>query len=187
MNEKLDFLKREAQRLGVAIIGATVLDDPRFSTCSGAGGPEHHHYGDGGLLEHTFEVWNLMRSSVNALNVTNLNHKELFLSAIFHDAGKMWDYEIRDGVWKTAPHKYIIHHIPRSAIVWSQALDVLRRREDIVQDCAVYQLEDAVLHNILSHHGRLEWRSPVEPQTRSAWLLHLCDMLSARMRDNNAK
>ena len=185
----LDFLKREAHRLNVSIISSTVLDDPRFPTCSGAGGPEHHHYGDGGLLEHTLEVWNLMCSTVSALCI-NLNHKELFLSAIFHDAGKMWDYEKRDGVWTTSPHKYIIHHIPRSAIVWSQALGTLctqgiRREDPGFHD--LFALEDAVLHNILSHHGRLEWRSPIEPQTRAAWLLHLCDMLSARMRDNNGK
>jgi len=29
------------------------------------------------------------------------------------------------------------------------------------------------------HHGRLEWQSPVEPQTPEARILHSADMLSA--------
>ena len=44
---------------------------------------------------------------------------------------------------------------------------------------------DEVLHAILSHHGRREYGSPVSPSTRIAWLLHLCDSISARMFDCN--
>lgn len=40
--------------------------------------------------------------------------------------------------------------------------------------------EEHVTHCILSHHGRFEWGSPVEPRTHEAWLLHAADMLSSR-------
>jgi len=43
------------------------------------------------------------------------------------------------------------------------------------------QYHDAVLHCILSHHGRREWGSAVAPSSREAWLVHLADMKSARM------
>lgn len=36
-----------------------VLEDSNFSIWSGSGKPEHHHYGDGGLIKHTWEVVNL--------------------------------------------------------------------------------------------------------------------------------
>jgi 23S rRNA maturation-related 3'-5' exoribonuclease YhaM len=41
-------------------------------------------------------------------------------------------------------------------------------------------LQDAVVHCLLSHHGRREWGSPVEPQTLEALLLHQADMASAK-------
>ena len=127
----LNFLKSAARRLDVDVngnedgalvaISAVVLDDDRFMTCSGSGSPEHHHYGMGGLLEHTHEVWLLILATVKALDL-DVNLKELFLSAIFHDAGKMWDYECVNGVWQKSKHQYTIHHIPRSAIVWTNAV-----------------------------------------------------------------
>jgi 23S rRNA maturation-related 3'-5' exoribonuclease YhaM len=39
---------------------------------------------------------------------------------------------------------------------------------------------DAVIHCMLSHHGRREWGSPVEPVTPEAYILHVADMLSSR-------
>jgi 3'-5' exoribonuclease len=40
-------------------------------------------------------------------------------------------------------------------------------------------LRDDIGHMILSHHGRLEWNSPVEPQTVEAQILHFADYLNA--------
>jgi 23S rRNA maturation-related 3'-5' exoribonuclease YhaM len=42
-----------------------------------------------------------------------------------------------------------------------------------------------ITHNILSHHGMREWGSPVAPATKEAWILHLCDNMSARLDDCN--
>jgi 23S rRNA maturation-related 3'-5' exoribonuclease YhaM len=44
-------------------------------------------------------------------------------------------------------------------------------------------IEDEVLHAILAHHGFQEFGSPVQPNSKVAWLLHLCDSISARMDD----
>lgn len=74
--------------------------------------------------------------------------------------------------WCAVDHKNKIHHITRSAIVWNSASERL-------QSCE----RDEVTHAILAHHGRREWGSPVIPQTRMAWLLHLCDGISARIDD----
>ena len=38
-----------------------------------------------------------------------------------------------------------------------------------------------LLHLIASHHGKLEWGSPVEPATREAILLHNADMLDVQL------
>jgi 3'-5' exoribonuclease len=36
-------------------------------------------------------------------------------------------------------------------------------------------------HLVLSHHGRLEWGSPVMPKTPEAFILHFLDMIDSRM------
>lgn len=45
------------------------------------------------------------------------------------------------------------------------------------------QLDEAIIetvgHIMLSHHGRYEWRSPVEPITADARILHVADLMSA--------
>jgi 3'-5' exoribonuclease len=90
----------------------------------------------------------------------------------------MWDYEPVDksyNVWSGTEHKRTIHHISRSALVWNSAV--------ATHSLKYGKYTDSVTHNILSHHGQREWGSPVMPKTKAAWLLHLCDGISARMND----
>ena len=157
---------------------------PQFETWSGAGKPIHHHYGDGGLARHTKEVIDLMFSSDDTLYL-NLRPDLMFLAGLFHDIGKVWDYKKVQKLslsdlgrftyeWEKTDHARNIHHISRSALVWSQA----------VNHTGHFQKEhDEVLHAILAHHGQREWGSPVAPNSKLAWLLHLCDGISARMDD----
>jgi len=158
-----------------------VLSDHRFQTWSGSAKPEHHHYRDNGLSEHTLEVIKLCFSTKNTLNLKDVDDVELFLAALYHDVGKIHDYQstqTNEGkIWGSTPHKRMIHHISRSALIWSHAV------ESFPELKAKYH--DSVLHAILSHHGMREWGSPVAPFTKVAWLLHLCDGLSARMDDWN--
>jgi 3'-5' exoribonuclease len=80
--------------------------------------------------------------------------------------------------WESTDHKYKIYHITRSNLIWNE----MGKKYNLTQDYI-----DEVSHAILAHHGRLEWKSPVEPQTELAWLLHLSDNLSARMCDANTR
>jgi 23S rRNA maturation-related 3'-5' exoribonuclease YhaM len=69
----------------------------------------------------------------------------------------------------------LIHHISRSAIIWAEAASRLYTNYS--------KYYEPVLHAILAHHGFREAGSPVAPKTRVAWLVHLCDNISARMDD----
>jgi 3'-5' exoribonuclease len=175
----LDKLCAQADQFGYRQICDVVLKDVRFPKWSGASHAGTHHYGDGGLIKHVSEVVDLCLDNNKYFSAQekNVDVGHLFLAALFHDAGKMWDYErIGVGEWRAAEHKYKIHHICRSALVWQDAYT--RFPYGLKQEHF-----DEILHAILAHHGRREWGSPVEPQTRLAWLLHLCDGLSARMDD----
>lgn len=192
MNLYKEELIKAANKLDVYDISAVVISDPRFELWSGSGKAHQHHYGKGGLIRHTYEVVNLCLANMQALDLLDIDPIEIYLSALFHDCGKMWDYEpiykdvsdprknesklITDYCdWTGTSHKRLIHHISRSALRWNEA-------------CSQYSFKygkyaDSVTHNILSHHGCREYGSPVAPKTKAAWLLHLCDGISARMDD----
>jgi len=181
-------LKAIALPMGLTTIANVVLDDARFPVWSGSSKPHQHHYGKGGLAQHTFEVVDLCLKNNAFFNTCaeGVQNKavpfhQLFLAALFHDAGKMWDYEPTNAdqtEWQGSSHKRHIHHISRSGIVWSKAWDA-HPMTTVNSD----EWHDAVLHAILAHHQLREWGSPVSPNTRLAWLLHLCDGISARMDD----
>ena len=177
MNPKKKLIDKAAD-LGIHDIAAVVIADPRFVTWSGSSKPTQHHYGKGGLCQHTSEVVDLCFSSIETLGLTDIDPIEIYLSALYHDCGKMWDYEPTNDQyteWKGTEHKRIIHHISRSAITWHNACNYYSYRYG--------KYADSVTHNILAHHGRREWGSPVMPKTKAAWLLHMCDGISARMND----
>lgn len=167
----------------------TILNDDRFQLWSASSRKGVHHYGKGGLITHTNEVIDLMFAAKKTLALKTPDYM-IFLSALWHDYGKLWDYErdasidknIRVGdwyepeyaEWRNAEHKYEIHHISRSAIEFTT---VARR-------CMFDEfLIDEIIHAILSHHGQKAWGSPVEPRSELAWLLHTADHQSARLND----
>ena len=175
MDEKLKILENLAKELNVTHLANFVLKDSRFTEWSGSSKKNLHHYGTGGLITHTCEVVQLCLQNNEYFKGTEkyVDPAKVYLAALFHDAGKMWDYERSNsgfGDWESNDHKYKIHHISRSALVWNEAAGDL-------------EWKDEVLHAILAHHGQREWGSPVKPQTHLAWLLHLCDGISARMDD----
>ena len=167
-----------AKQYAVWEYAKVVLTDERFPVWSGSAKPEHHHYGDGGLAQHTLEVAELCLSTHKAYQKYRklVRPDFLLLAAIFHDCGKMWDYTTIDGVWGSADHKYRIHHISRSAIVWNERAYSINC-SPISSDSDV----DLITHAILSHHGCRAWGSPVSPRTTTAWILHCCDQMSARL------
>lgn len=159
------------------------IHDPNFKIWSGSSRPGKHHYGDGGLLQHTNENaiigFSIIQKYKNIKPFSKLEEVEFFVSNLFHDFGKIDDYvKGSDGKWKATDHKNKIHHICRSVLRFVDA----NREMGFPKE-----FEDKVIHNILSHHQFKEWRSPVEPQSRVAWLLHLSDNLSAKLFESNVE
>jgi 3'-5' exoribonuclease len=186
VNQDVFEIAANSQRLSTdehfQVIVKAITDNANFSTCWGGLKGQHHDF-DGGLARHTREVIELCFNTRKTLNLeNNIDGIELFLSALYHDVGKMRDYvpNPKFGTTEDEPHfiasthKRLIHHISRSAIIWS----------NIVINTSLYdKYHDPVLHNILAHHGHREYGSPVAPRTQCAWLVHLCDGISARMND----
>jgi 3'-5' exoribonuclease len=182
-DEQITILRDWAQGLDVGLVADHVLLNEQFKEWSGSTDKKHHSR-QHGLLEHTYEVAMICKKNM-MFYYGQINIQVLFLSAIYHDFGKLWDYEKvivpptywyekEEIGWVKAPHNRKVHHVSRSAIEWSKVAD--KFNIDL-------KTHDEVLHCILSHHGLREWGSPVFPKTKEAWLLHLSDQMSARMDD----
>lgn len=177
LEDHLEDLKILAEEFGCLDLALPLLNNPKFSEWSASCHEPAHHYGEGGLLKHTWEVVNLcLNTAFFFKHEHEIDMAELLLSALYHDYGKLWDYTF-DPVAKTYTgnnHRRTIHHIQRSAIEWQMIAREQKCDEKFM---------DRVTHNILSHHGRRDYGSPVAPLTREAYILHLSDAMSARVND----
>ncbi len=133
-----------------------------------AGKGWHHAYIHG-LLEHTLEIikiCNLMCSFHKELN------RDLLISgALLHDFGKTKELSFETNFDYTDQGK-LLGHIVIAAIEAEKVIDKIK---DFPAE-----LKNQLLHLILSHQGKLEFASPVEPKTLEAIALYQADELSAK-------
>jgi 3'-5' exoribonuclease len=124
-----------------------------------------------GLLEHSLTV----AQAVGAISATfpGIDRDVAVTGALLHDIGKLEAYEVQDGAISMSDDGRLYGEIP---------LGYYRVRQTIERlDGFPRELEQAVLHIILSHHGSLEHGSPVVPCTREATLVHMIDNLGGRL------
>jgi 3'-5' exoribonuclease len=124
-----------------------------------------------GLLEHSLTV----AQAVSAISATfpGIDRDVAVTGALLHDIGKLEAYDVQGGAIAMSDHGRLYGEIP---------LGYYRVRRTIERlDGFPPELEQAVLHIILSHHGSLEHGSPVVPCTREATLVHMIDNLGGRL------
>jgi len=141
-----------------------------------------HHFWGGGLLQHTTEVVNIAMDLVQTVLDQHkpIRPNVVLMAAIYHDFGKVFDYEeekdrhtdVNTNLpvhvrYKKTAHYGLVHHVAKSYQVFEENAPTLP-----------VDVRTAVSHCILAHHGRLEYGSPVLPNTREAWTVHLADMMS---------
>lgn len=128
-----------------------------------------HHARLGGLLKHTTEVAAIARTIAR----TSGGDAQLVLAGVLlHDIGKLESYRW-DGYFEYTPVGRLIGHVTLGALM----LD--RRLLETPPPCTATE-RDILIHLVLSHHGRLEFGSPVLPQTLEAEIIHWADNASAK-------
>lgn len=167
----LDHLRESAEEHNLDLVCSTVLESEDFQEWP-ASVTKHHTY-SGGLVVHTYEV--LKYALLLASDTRSADPTILVAAAIFHDFMKIRDYQRIPGspLFCAAPYRDSIRHVVGSHAAWVRAADLRARSR-------TPEWVDAVSHCILAHHGRIDWGSPVEPQTVEAQILHFADMMSAR-------
>jgi 3'-5' exoribonuclease len=135
----------------------------------------HHNY-LGGLLEHVLSMARMacMLCDHYARYYPGLLDRDLVIAGcILHDLGKCEELAWERGFEYTTQGQ-LIGHIPRGIELIEEAA---RRMHPAPPDGLILQLK----HLVLSHHGKLEYGSPVRPRTPEAILLHELDMIDSRM------
>ncbi|HRY12994.1 MAG TPA: HD domain-containing protein [Syntrophomonadaceae bacterium] len=144
------------------------------SFCKSSAAKSIHHNYSGGLLEHTIEVVDLC---VRALDVFPAMNRDLVVTgALLHDIGKILELDIKVVPQYTVQGR-LIGHITLGVEMVSREIRELRA-EGVGFP---FELEWMLEHMILSHHGNLEFGSPVVPMFPEALLLHAMDNLGAKM------
>jgi 3'-5' exoribonuclease len=133
----------------------------------------HHNY-SGGLIEHTLKVAQL-GDKISSL-YKDINRDLLITGAILHDIGKIQEFSIEILPDYTEVGRMVGHIVLGYELV-AKAIGKIREEGNDFPE----QLEYMLKNMLLSHHGSLEFGSPVLPLFPEALMLHVLDDLDAKM------
>ena len=166
-----------------------------------------HHTRLGELLVHTAEVVSIaedLADRFNGIYGDGFINKPLLLSAaIIHDIGKVLELEVSMESGRTAYSKHSVlctHIMDAISAVDIQAyklgLGVQRLKvneigedEEVKTPEQLHEEREAVellKHCLAAHHGKLEYGSPIVPNTPEAYLLNVADELSSTVYKFNS-
>ena len=131
---------------------------------------KNHHVGRGGLLYHTISV---TKNALNLIsNYPSLNRDLLVAGCLLHDIGKVKTYTYGPKFDYTDEGKLENHIVI--------GIKMLARFVDRIPDFPK-ELEMILTHILASHHGNLEYGSPVVPKVPEAILIHFVDEMDAKL------
>ncbi len=129
-----------------------------------------HHAYLGGLLIHSLQLTQLVDAVLP--KYPRLNRSIALFGAAFHDFGKIFELSY-DGHFGYTDEGRLVGHITIGTILIDREI---RKIEGFP-----VALENQLKHMVLSHHGKLEYGSPVRPQTLEAQLVHHLDDMDSKL------
>lgn len=133
-----------------------------------------HHAKLGGLLLHVWEVASIARHSARTVRQANVDL--VVAGALLHDIGKVEAYAVTPEGFSHTPVGTLLGHVTLGALMLDRRL---REMSPALTEAQQHEL----LHMVLSHHGALEFGSPVQPMTIEAEIVHWADESSAKAGD----
>jgi len=134
----------------------------------------HHNY-QGGLLEHSVSVAKIAMGLVE--QYPDVDSELVICGALLHDIGKTVELTPAPTTDYSLKGRFI-GHIVMGALMISDKINDLYPEGNFPED-----LKLNLIHMILSHHGELEFGSPVVPATSEAIILHLADDADAKLKE----
>ncbi len=170
-------------RLAALCRALTEVYEGRFRRAAAARGM--HHARRGGLVEHTAGVMRAASAICSAY--PQVNRDLVLAGALFHDCGKMWETGCAEqgfGVEYNEMGELLGHISLGIEIVnslWKNICTPEQKAAWKGLTPGTEQVRLHLLHLIASHHGVLEYGSPVVPKTPEALVLHHADNIDAKM------
>lgn len=121
-----------------------------------------HHAYPGGLAEHTINVAKTAKSIAKIYSDVNID--VVIAGALLHDIGKQYELQ-SDGFTVSGQ---MLGHISLGMMEFQKFFIRIPHKTEL-------------LHIIASHHGQLEFGSPVKPSTKEAYIVHIADLVDSRM------
>jgi 3'-5' exoribonuclease len=138
-------------------------------------GIKHHHAYHGGLIEHVVSLMEV--ATFVARQYPRLDGDLLLMGAMLHDVGKIDELAYERDLSYCDAGQLVGHMVMGVEILQQKTGETERLTGEPFPEPLAVQLK----HLIVSHHGQLEFGSPVLPMTLEAVALHLIDHLDARM------
>jgi 3'-5' exoribonuclease len=161
-----------------------------------------------GLLEHALQLAD-MGLAIHAFYqikfLPELNQDKIIFGCLFHDWGKMFEYDIDNPAYPLTTKGELLPHIvlgpsmvhtitekildadllsdtPEAACL-TEVVAHLTDLGELETDhmCHITRTRNELMHIIASHHGTEEWGSPVRPKTLEALIVHHLDNLDAKV------
>ena len=142
----------------------------REAFCKAPAAKSLHHVCLGGLLEHTLSV--LAMAERACAHYGDMNRDLVVAGVLLHDVGKTAELTYQRS-FNYSDAGNLIGHISMEA-------DWINRAVAQIPDFPE-ELRLLILHIVLSHHGKLEYGSPVLPKTPEALLVHYLDDLDGKL------
>jgi len=152
---------------------ASIFSDPDVRTkyIKGPAATAVHHAWVGGLLEHVLSAARTAQSIAEQRPF--LNRDLLLAGVLLHDIGKIEELDGGPGFTYTDTGRLCGHIVLGSLLV---------ERHIVKLGDFPKEKRDLIIHLILSHHGELEYGSPVKPYTAEAVALHHLECLDAKVQ-----
>lgn len=140
----------------------------RFSECPAS--IMLHSSEIGGLIHHTMNV--VDHCLIAWKQYGEMDRDLLLTGALLHDIGKVESFRVTTNINQTEEGFFLGHLIIGMTMV-QKAIDSI--------DGFPGDKRNKLLHILLSHHGRKEWGSPVEPAIPEALTIHYADDFDAKL------
>lgn len=139
-----------------------------------------HHAFRHGLVQHSLEVYNFIINDYNCYqkfddNTKNqdINWDVLRTAALLHDIAKIEELDYNQGATNYTSIGDLVGHLCLGAMWVYNEIQNMKEFSSTTLEL--------LMHVFLSHHGRLDWGSALEPKTIEAELFHQADNRSAMM------
>jgi 3'-5' exoribonuclease len=132
------------------------------------------------LAEHTA---NMMRFAKPICEEAQVNKDLVIAGVLFHDSGKMFEHLPEEE--STFPEHNIqgelTGHISAGILLLQKCLRAAIEKFEGRDEERMQIASTHLTHLVISHHGKVDWGSPIPPKTKEAYILHTVDMLDAHL------